>query len=159
MVRNLYSNIVSIVVGILVFLQMGMDLGFTFLFCINLVSQMDLAMTYASRSQHLQLARHISELCQQKYSGGSDPEPSDGEEEGEAEWTNRNGHSNEEELSYARERTILLRQGLSRFPPPSALTNGARALGGSKFSRYKDAMKKGKRIRSAGSHAHSTGAR
>lgn len=106
-------------------------------------------MTYASRSHHLRLARQISELSQQKYQEGSDPELSD-EEDG---WTNQNGHADEQAISYAQERSKSLKKGLSRISPV-ARGNAGLAKQDSKFSKYVTAMKNRKFTQPA-SHTHS----
>lgn len=115
---------------------------------------MDLAMTYASRSHHLRLARQISELSQQKYQEGSDLELSD--EEGG--WTNQNGHADDQAFSYAQERSKSLQKGLSRLSPVARSNDLAKQ--GSKFNKYMKAMKNKKftQTTSMASHTHSAAA-
>lgn len=124
---------------------------------------MNLALTYASRSHHLRLARQINELIQQKYLEGSDSEEDEADDAhvGVVDWTNQSGRGDEQESDYARERSSSLHKGLTgpqgRRAHHSTVSN---AVEGSKFNRYMEAMKKGKFIHKtlgSGGHAHNTG--
>jgi hypothetical protein len=114
---------------------------------------MDLAMTYASRSHHLRLARQISQLSQQKYPDNSDVDLSDVEED--TEWTNQNDQV-DHEFNYAKERNKSLQKGLSRTPVDLAGQNGS-SRHRSKYDKYMKAMKRKKfsQVKGSGSHTHS----
>lgn len=73
-------------------------------------------MTYASRSQHLKLARQISELSQRKFLDGLGSDLS--EEEGDGEWANQDAAEDQRaELSYAKARMSSLKRGPSTLLP------------------------------------------
>ncbi len=81
---------------------------------------MNLAMTYASRSHHLRLARQINELIQKKYleeDGDSEHSDEEGEELVNGGGTNQNSQSYEPEANYAKARASLLSKGPSNVKP------------------------------------------
>lgn len=117
---------------------------------------MNLALTYASRTQHVRLARHISELIQQK----SMEEPSDDENfedpigQFDSNWTNENTDGDvADDVTYAKSRSHSLNKksdlvskfsgrkiNLSnKFGKVSSTTDGS-----SKFNHYMDQVKRGK---------------
>ena len=103
-------------------------------------------MTYASRSQHLKLARQIGELSQQRFEGSSDSDLSDKEDAYQ-----------DEESGYVQQRATAHTRGSSHSSslPQSNGVGG----GSSKFSRYMEAVKRGKfigKVAGRGGHAHSS---
>ena len=120
---------------------------------------MNLALTYASRSHHLRLARQINELIQQKYLEGSDSEDDEADDAhvGVGDWNSR---GDEQESDYARERSSSLHKGLTGPQGRRAHHGVSSAVEGSKFNGYMEAVKRGKFIHKttgSGGHAHSTG--
>ena len=97
---------------------------------------MNLALTYASRTQHLRLARQISELIQQKSTSGWYSEEEDYDAIGQNEELE---HNDEGDQKYAVERSEKLKQS-TRVPPrvlKRAPQLNAKGLRFSKFSSSK----------------------
>ncbi len=108
-------------------------------------------MTYASRSQHLRLARQISELSQQKFLENLDSDLSgDDADDGGVLDVYGGGHTQGEEFQYAREREqSLKKEALISIRSSKGSGRGSERWKGegqesSKFSRYMDSMKRGK---------------
>ena len=120
---------------------------------------MNLALTYASRTQHVRLARHISELIQQK----SMEELSDDDDligQFDNNWANQDaGDDTTDDVMYAKSRshTLNKRSDLvskmsskkinlsSKFGKMTSSSTDGR----SKFNRYMDQVKRGKFLSSA----------
>ena len=120
---------------------------------------MNLALTYASRTQHVRLARHISELIQQKTLEELSDEDDDSDnpiDQFDGEWSNQNT----DDIMYAKSRSSSLnkksdlvpkapgkRINLSnKFGKASSSTDGR-----SKFNGYMDKVKRGKFLSSTSS--------
>ena len=120
---------------------------------------MNLALTYASRTQHVRLARHISELIQQKtFEELSDEDDDFDNPTGQLDddWSNQNA----DDVMYAKSRSSLLNKksdliskapgkkiNLSnKFGKASSSTDGR-----SRFSSYMDKVKHGKFLSSTSS--------
>ena len=114
-----------------------------------------MALTYASRTQHLTLARHISELVQRRAVEGGE----EGEEEEEEEEEKEEG---EEDAEYVQSRTEVLKRrahlengsvggaSSSKQAVPHLRMKKPKTV--SKFDRYMAEIKQGKFL----SHSHST---
>jgi len=110
---------------------------------------MNLALTYASRTQHVRLARHISDLIQQKSleevdSGDEELYYGDYYENEAANATNQNA---EEDMEYARNRTETLQQRpgtvIKKRPISSSLKlTGSKTL--AKFDHYREEIRQGR---------------
>ena len=118
--------------------------------------QIDLALTYASRSQHLRLARQISQLIQQKFLENLDSDLSEDDSADEAEGGVSNGfgdHAHGEEFQYAKEREKSLKKEMLTLHSSrntSRQQNGAPS-GRSKFA---EIMKRAKMMGKSGSRNH-----
>lgn len=89
-------------------------------------------MTYASRTQHVRLARHINELLQQKSLEDSDlDEVEEEEDDADKEWDHRNGHGGGGGYTRA------VRSVSTRMGPPSKTHLLPPLKMSSKFSRQK----------------------
>ena len=121
---------------------------------------MNLALTYASRTQHVRLARHISELIQQK----SMEELSDDDNpigQFEDNWTNQDADDDTtDDVMYAKSRSHTLNKRSDLVSKMSSkkinlsskfgkMTSSAD--GRSKFNRYMDQVKRGKFLSSTSS--------
>ena len=120
---------------------------------------MNLALTYASRTQHVRLARHISELIQQK----SMEELSDDDDpigQFDSNWTNQEADvDTSDDVMYAKSRSHTLNKRSDLGSKLSArkinLSNkfskvsSSAADGQSKFNRYMNQVKRGKFLSSA----------
>ena len=125
---------------------------------------MNLALTYASRTHHVRLARHISELIQMKslegFSDEDDLENPNGQFDDD--WTNQDA---DDDVSYAKSRSHSLNKGADlvskssekKFTLSSKFGKGSSSSslsstatdGRSKFNRYMDQVKRGKFLSSA----------
>lgn len=120
---------------------------------------MNLALTYASRTQHVRLARHISELIQQKtFEELSDEDDDFDNPTGQVddEWSNQNA----DDVMYAKSRSSLLNKKsdlISKAPEKKInLSNkfgkaSSSTDGRSRFSSYMDKVKHGKFLSSTSS--------
>ena len=123
---------------------------------------MNLALTYASRTHHVRLARHISELIQMKsLEGFSDEDENDLENPvGQFDddgWTNQDA---DDDVTYAQSRSHSLnkrtdlasKSSEKKFPLLSKFGKGSSSSatdGRSKFNRYMDQVKCGKYLSSS----------
>ena len=123
---------------------------------------MNLALTYASRTHHVRLARHISELIQMKsLEGFSDEDENDLENPiGQFDddgWTNQDA---DDDVTYAQSRSHSLnkrtdlasKSSEKKFPLLSKFGKGSSSSatdGRSKFNRYMDQVKRGKYLSSS----------
>lgn len=127
---------------------------------------MNLALTYASRTHHVRLARHISELIQMKsLEGFSDEDDNDLENPiGQFDddgWTNQDA---DDDVMYAQSRSHSLNKRTdlvskssekkfslsSKFGKGSSSSSSATVTDGrSKFNRYMDQVKRGKYLSSS----------
>ena len=119
---------------------------------------MNLALTYASRTQHVRLARHISELIQLK----SMEELSDDEYESPIgnNWTNQNAHDVTDDVTYAKSRSHSLNKKPNLISKASGkkitLSGKTSTEDRSKFNRYMDQVKRGKFLSSTSGNNHTS---
>ena len=123
---------------------------------------MNLALTYASRTHHVRLARHISELIQMKslegfsYEDENDLENPIGQFDNDG-WTNQDA---DDDVTYAQSRSHSLnkrtdlasKSSEKKFPLLSKFGKGSSSSatdGRSKFNRYMDQVKRGKYLSSS----------
>ena len=121
---------------------------------------MNLALTYASRTHHVRLARHISELIQMKsLEEFSDEDDSDLENpigQFDDDWTNQDA---DDDMTYAKSRShslnkkadLVSKSSEKKFSLSNKFDRGSWSLadGRSKFNRYMDQVKRGKFLSSA----------
>ena len=125
------------------------------------VLQMNLALTYASRTQHVRLARHISELIQQKSMEELSDDDDDPIGQFDDNWTNQDADDDTtDDVMYAKSRSHTLNKRSDLVSKMSSkkinlsskfgkMTSSAD--GRSKFNRYMDQVKRGKFLSSASS--------
>ena len=106
-----------------------------------------LALTYASRTHHVRLARHISDLIQQRTLEGFDSGEEEEEEVYDGDYYETNATTNltnqiaEEDIQYAKSRTERLKQKPDK-PVSSLKLTGSRTR--AKFDRYMEDIKQGR---------------
>ena len=117
--------------------------------------KMNLALTYASRTHHVRLARHISELIQTKSLEEFIDEDSDLENpigQFDDDWTNQDA---DDDITYAKSRShslnkksdLVSKSSEKKFTLSSKFGKGSSSSatdGRSKFNRYMDQVKRGK---------------
>ena len=126
---------------------------------------MNLALTYASRTQHVRLARHISELIQQKSMEelSDDDDFENGIGQFDNDWTNQNAESDvADDVTYAKSRShslnkksdLISKSSGKKFnlSSKSSLSSTDRR---SKFNHYMDKVKRGKFLSSTASRSKS----
>ncbi len=126
---------------------------------------MNLALTYASRTHHVRLARHISELIQMKSLEGFSDEDDNHLEDpidqfDDNDWTNQD--ADDDDVTYAKSRShslnkrtdLVTKSSDKKFPFSSKFGKGSSSSatdtnGRSKFNRYMDQVKRGKYLSSS----------
>ena len=113
---------------------------------------MNLALTYASRTHHVRLARHISDLIQQRtlegFDSGEEEEMYDGDYYETNATTNLTNQIAEEDIQYAKSRTERLKQKPDK-PVSSLKLTGSKTR--AKFDRYMEDIKQGRFLSSTSS--------
>ena len=116
---------------------------------------MNLALTYASRTQHVRLARQISELIQRKAMEFENETEEDYFETESTEQTNEIAEE-ESEYQYAKSRSSTLNQGPQivakkkySFAATSKVSKPSSSKPLSKFDRYMEEIKRGKFLSSS----------
>ena len=125
---------------------------------------MNLALTYASRTQHVRLARHISELIQQKSMEelSDDDDFENGIGQFDNDWTNQNAESDvTDDVTYAKSRShslnkksdLISKSSGKKFNLSSKSSSSTDRR--SKFNNYMDKVKRGKFLSSTASRSKS----
>ena len=114
---------------------------------------MNLALTYASRTHHVRLARHISDLIQQRAlegfdSGEEEEEVYDGDYYETNATTDLTNQIAEEDIQYAKNRTERLKQKPDK-PVSSLKLTGLKTR--AKFDRYMEDIRQGRFLSSTSS--------
>ena len=126
---------------------------------------MNLALTYASRTQHVRLARHISELIQMKSLEEFSDEDDDFENpigQLDDDWTNQD--ADDDDVMYAKSRShslnkksdLVSKSSGKKFSLSGKFGKASSSDGRSKFSHYMDQVKRGKFLSSASSGSGKT---
>ena len=121
---------------------------------------MNLALTYASRTQHVRLARHISELIQMKSLEEFSDEDDDFENpigQLDDDWTNQD--ADDDDVMYAKSRShslnkksdLVSKSSGKKLSLSGKFGKASSSDGRSKFSHYMDQVKRGKFLSSASS--------
>lgn len=119
---------------------------------------MNLALTYASRTHHVRLARHISELIQMKSLEEFSDEDNDDLEnpigQFDDDWTNQEA---DDDVTYAKSRShslnkkadLVSKSSEKKFSLSNKGSSSSATDGRSKFNRYMDQVKRGKFLSSS----------
>ena len=120
---------------------------------------MNLALTYASRTQHVRLARHISDLIQQRSLESADSAEEELYHDGDYydnEATNPTNQNAEEDVEYARNRTETLQQRPGILLKKRPVSTTSKLSGSKKFDHYMEEIRQGRFLSLAGTSKRTT---